>query len=326
MNIKVSVIVPVYGVEKYIERTMLSICNQKFNGYEIIIVDDGTTDRSAMMAEQILEKQVVPYRIIHKRNAGLPSARNEGLRVATGKYVCFIDADDIITEEHLSRLYSCCIRNCLLVAYAPFQITYESNRYGSAPEQRKATIIVREKLLNGFLRREYKIHCCSLLINREYLITNDYKFNEKLRYGEDIDFMWRIFPSLTEIGCTETATYKYLQRQNSLMSNQNIERVLVLIDEFQKTIDALIKKYPQDDEIFRFLRGKTLLAFFRTFAETSSLEVFKNLLVKVEYKKDICRTLLIGNGRIAMLAAVLLASPKLFMITVKAEKWRGKQK
>lgn len=319
MQYKVSVIVPVYGVEKYIDQSLRAICNQEFDDFEIIVVNDGTKDQSMRIVYEILNEVKIPYKIINKENGGLPSARNAGLNEANGEYVCFIDSDDIVLSTHLKDLYQCCKALSSKVAYAPFELTYESDRDGTAEELCAFRKIEHQELLRGFLCRKYKIHCCALLIDRIYLLERKIRFDERLRYGEDIDFMWRLFPTLDKIGYTSRKSYKYLQRENSLMTNQNIDRVIVLLAVFRETVEVNKKMYPKDSRIFKFLYGKAALAFYRTFAESASLELFKELLKKSNYRSNIWRVVFIGNYKISLLALSLLISPKLFLTIVKKE-------
>lgn len=104
MNELISVIVPVYNVEKYSERCIESIINQTYKNLEIILVDDGSPDTCPMICDEYAKKddRIV---VIHKENGGLSDARNAGIEIAKGEYFAFIDSDDYISEEFLSKLY-----------------------------------------------------------------------------------------------------------------------------------------------------------------------------------------------------------------------------
>lgn len=312
----ISVIVPVYGVEKYIEESLRSICVQNIKSMEIIVVNDGTKDSSVEIAKKILKEKNIPYKIIDKENGGLPSARNVGIKEAQGKYVCFIDSDDIISATHLTDLWECCEKNKLIASFAEFQMTTEDARKG-VPKCGEIKIYQHDELLQKFLIRKVKIHCCALLIQREYLLANNILFNEKLRYGEDIDFMWRLFPRLDQVGCTGNETYMYLQRKNSLMTDQNIDRVLVLLEEFKKTVNWLMENYPENNDLFKHLFGKASLAFYRTFAESSDYNLFKELLTKSDYRRSIQSVIGIKEIRINLLAIILVVNPKAFYKVVR---------
>ena len=100
---KVSIVIPVYNVEKYIRQCLESVINQTLKDIEIIIVNDGTKDSSMKIAEEYLSDKRI--KIINKENGGLSSARNAGMRIAQGKYICFIDSDDFIEKNMMEELY-----------------------------------------------------------------------------------------------------------------------------------------------------------------------------------------------------------------------------
>lgn len=317
---KVSVIVPVYKVEKYIEESIRSICEQDYQNIEIILVNDGTPDSSVKLAQKVAANYSITLSVVNKENGGLPSARNAGIKIATGEYICFIDSDDMISVNHIADLVNACNQYKTKVSYADFQLTYESNRCGKDSTHNAASCIAHEVLLRDFLVRKLKIHCCALLIDRQYLLSHNLWFNEKLRYGEDIDFMWRLFPTLDAIAYTGNSTYLYLQRAGSLMTSQSMERVVTLLDIFKITINQLLLEYPYDKKVLKYLYGKAALAFYRTFAETSSYELFIELLQKTNYRKNVWRVIFIGNLRLALLTMTLMISPKLFVVVVKQKK------
>lgn len=310
--LEVSIVMPIYNVQDYIAESVLSVCKQSFKSFELILVDDGSTDDSVRIAVDILKRTDVEYSVIHQENSGLPAARNRGLNCARGKYVCFIDSDDIINSDHLNTLVALCKKHRLIAAYANFEATWLGNRWGTTPHG-ESFLITHEQLLKGFLVRKYKIHCCALLIQRSFLNMKKTRFDERLRYGEDIEFMWRLFPMLPEIGCTGLETYKYLQRDNSLMSVQNVQRVLLLRSVFQNTIFEAIRRYPEDSDILRWVGPKASLAFYHTFAVSSSIRMFQELLKQTNYRdemKSLCR---MKVPRIQAFAVVLLISPRLFV-------------
>jgi len=105
MNELISVVIPVYNVEKYAERCFLSVAAQTYKDFEAILVDDGSTDGSGKLCDEFQQKDS-RFRVLHKKNGGLSSARNAGIRLAKGEYIAFVDSDDIVSPEFLSRLYA----------------------------------------------------------------------------------------------------------------------------------------------------------------------------------------------------------------------------
>ena len=105
-----SIILPIYNVEKYLDRCVESVVNQDFDDYEMILVDDGSTDNCPKICDNYAEKY--PFvKVVHKRNGGLSSARNAGLEVASGKYVFWIDSDDWIQPNTFKTIYNALLKN-----------------------------------------------------------------------------------------------------------------------------------------------------------------------------------------------------------------------
>ena len=107
---KISVIVPVYNVEKYLTKCVDSIMNQTYKDLEIILVDDGSTDNSGKICDEYVKKDK-RFKVIHKKNGGLSDARNVGIKNSTGEYLSFIDSDDYIDNDMIECLYNACIKN-----------------------------------------------------------------------------------------------------------------------------------------------------------------------------------------------------------------------
>jgi glycosyltransferase involved in cell wall biosynthesis len=107
---EISIIVPVYDVEKYLKKCVDSILNQTFKDFELILVDDGSPDNSGAICDQYAEKDS-RVRVIHKENGGLSDARNAGIEVARGKYLGFVDSDDFVNEDMYKQLYTSIIEN-----------------------------------------------------------------------------------------------------------------------------------------------------------------------------------------------------------------------
>ena len=125
---EISIIVPVYKVEKYLKKCVDSILAQTFTDFELILVDDGSPDDSGKICEEYAEKDA-RVRVLHKENGGLSSARNAGIEVAKGKYLGFIDSDDYIAEDMYELLYNTIIKEDADLSICGIYDVYE----GKAP-------------------------------------------------------------------------------------------------------------------------------------------------------------------------------------------------
>ena len=222
-KIKVSVIIPVYNVEKYIRQCLESIINQTLKDIEIIIVNDGTKDNSMKIAEEYLSDKRI--KIINKENGGLSSARNAGMREAQGKYIYFIDSDDFVDKEVLSTLYKNSENGKMDIVFSNF--SYYSDR---TKKEKRAKFIFpfKENINKGYyyLYNGEEINVWNRLYKKEFLEKYNFKFIEGIIY-EDQDFGFKTIMLAEKIKYVENYGYKYrIDREGSIMSSQKQEKSL----------------------------------------------------------------------------------------------------
>ena len=221
-NYKVSVIVPVYNAEEYIGATLDSIINQDFNSYEIIVVDDGSTDQSPEIISEKLTKSTANYRIIRQDNAGVSSARNRGMQEATGEYLVFIDADDYVTGNHLSELYNG------ETDFSMVQFIKKENDKLSTPHRFSTESITCDEFIKKELRMEMPFNFWQLMYKASIIKENSIRFNPNLIYGEDIDFALRALLYGDEVAISNEATYYYIQHSQSAIKTSEYRRFEVI--------------------------------------------------------------------------------------------------
>lgn len=221
-NYKVSVIVPVYNAEEYIGATLDSIINQDFNSYEIIVVDDGSTDQSPEIISEKLTKSTADYRIIRQDNAGVSSARNRGMEDATGEYLVFIDADDYVTGNHLSELYNG------QTDFSMVQFIKKENDKLSTPHRFSTESITCDEFIKKELRMEMPFNFWQLMYKASIIKENSIRFNPNLIYGEDIDFALRALLYGDEVAISNEATYYYIQHSQSAIKTSEYRRFEVI--------------------------------------------------------------------------------------------------
>lgn len=221
-NYKVSVIVPVYNAEEYIGATLDSIINQDFNSYEIIVVDDGSTDQSPEIISEKLTKSTADYRIIRQDNAGVSSARNRGMQEATGEYLVFIDADDYVTGNHLSELYNG------QTDFSMVQFIKKENDKLSTPHRFSTESITCDEFIKKELRMEMPFNFWQLMYKASIIKENNIRFNPNLIYGEDIDFALRALLYGDEVAISNEATYYYIQHSQSAIKTSEYRRFEVI--------------------------------------------------------------------------------------------------
>lgn len=155
----VSVIVPVYNTEKYVKKCILSILNQTYKNIELIVVNDGSTDKSIEVADNLLRNNLNSI-IINQKNKGLSEARNEGIKVATGKYIFLLDSDDYIDSNVITTMVKKSEKEDLDVVIGKYNVVYKNNIIKPSIENLQENIILNnlEALKELFVSGKFHFH------------------------------------------------------------------------------------------------------------------------------------------------------------------------
>lgn len=218
MNNTITVVVPVYNMEQYLEKCIESLLNQTISNYEIILVDDGSTDNSLMMCNNYAQKYSNRIRCIHKDNGGLSSARNAGIKEARGNYIVFPDPDDWVEENYLEVLWTLANEYPDKLPCTGYRVEFNDK---SISQYKDKTILVWERcdsLLHLLVQPCFKGFAWNKLFNINIIRDNQLAFSYDTGNKEDLDFA---FNYLTCSECRGVVfscfseTYHYYQRQGA---------------------------------------------------------------------------------------------------------------
>ena len=226
---EISIIVPVYKVEKYLEKCVNSILEQTFTNFELILVDDGSPDGSGQICDAYatIDKRV---RVIHQKNGGLSAARNAGLEKATGRYVGFIDSDDYIHPQMYEKLYEALQKNKADLSICNY--AYVDNYGNIDSEKQKKDHIITEVLNRerAFEKIDPLVEGYSFYVTAwNKLYKRDLFKNIKFLEGhvhEDEYIVHHIFSLCSKIAIIEDILYMYVQRDGSIMSSVGTQKSL----------------------------------------------------------------------------------------------------
>lgn len=260
---KVSVIVPIYNVEKYITRCACSLFEQTLKEIEFIFVNDGTPDKSIDLLQECINHyplRASQVRIItHEHNKGLPAARNTGLREATGEYIFHCDSDDFIENNMLQCMYHSAIEHNADLVYCDFFITYENNdRKMSNPSYDNIESFVSEGLLGG--RTKYNVW--NKIIKRSVYIDNHISFPSGHAMGEDMTIICAASCCNT-VSHVKEAFYHYIRTNVSAYSYTITDKqVDDIVFNTNRTI-SFLKNNPHNeyDEQIELFKLNTKLPF-----------------------------------------------------------------
>lgn len=158
LNDTVSIIVPIYNKEKYLEKCLDSILGQTYRDLEIILVDDGSTDNSLAICQRYAEKDL-RIKIYHKSNGGVSSARNLGLEKSTGKYISFVDPDDFIHSEFIEQLETMLVQSDAEIAYCKMLDVWEGGGVECLPQITDKVYILDARRYDWFTPAAHKVAC-----------------------------------------------------------------------------------------------------------------------------------------------------------------------
>lgn len=209
----VSVILPVYNKIQYIEKTVSSLLAQSFTDFELLAVDDGSTDGTAALLDRLALADR-HLRVLHKVNGGVSSARNAGLKAAKGEWVVFADGDDAVPTDWLERLYAAVQDSGAdIVISGVTKVSASGEVLGtSAPEA--ARLLTAGELLADFHLLQLSGllgWCVGKLFRKELALNGGVLFDEGLRLAEDLDFFVRLYGKASAIYLLPYAGYLYLQ-------------------------------------------------------------------------------------------------------------------
>lgn len=216
MSPKVSIIIPVYNVEKYLERCINSVSNQSYTDIEIILVDDGSTDNSGMICE-LHAKKDSRIKVIHKKNGGLSDARNAGVAIASGQWISFIDSDDWIEEYFLENLVKEAEKNQCEIVGCSYRKVFEDSEYYSVDNRYNLRIYENDEIMSNLIDNKIQQVVWNKLYKRSLL---EGIFFEKGKYHEDEFWSYQVLAKVSRYVEIDYVGYNYLQRANSIMGEQ----------------------------------------------------------------------------------------------------------
>ena len=241
MGEKISVIVPVYNVEQYLERCVDSIINQTYTNLEIILVNDGSTDNSGKLCDE-LAKRDERIRVIHKENGGLSDARNRGIDESESDLVGFIDSDDYIDSD----MYEVLLKN-LNDTDADLSMCALYDVYNNTPEaqvtNKETWKLSSEQAIKMVMEAKILSVTAVNKLYRKSLFT-DLKF-EVGKIAEDAFIMIKLLDKCEKIVATNEKKYYYVHRENSITTQKFSTKFLNVIEAYEQNSNIILEKYPK---------------------------------------------------------------------------------
>ena len=256
----VSVIVPVYNVENHIKKCIDSIISQTYKNLEIILVDDGSTDKSGRICDEYAEinKRI---KVIHKENGGLSDARNAGINIAKGTYITLVDSDDYIDKEYVEILYNTIIKENADIAITSHKVIYE-NKTTIEKATGEKTVLDPKAVLKRILYDDgIDLSACAKLYKTELFKNIKYP---KGRLFEDAATTYKLIDSCDIIAINSKSTYNYIIREDSITNEKFSMKKMDLIKSTEEMSNYIKQKYP---DLEKAANRRLLYAYFSTLTQ-----------------------------------------------------------
>jgi glycosyltransferase involved in cell wall biosynthesis len=320
---EISIIVPVYNVERYLERCVKSILNQSFSDFELILVDDGSPDNCPQMCDEWAEADA-RIKVIHKENGGLSSARNAGLEIAQGNYIGFVDSDDWIEPDMYAYLYELIQRYKADFAAIDMLITKEETEPVEQPRVKERECNQNELYEIFFRVSQTELHycVCDKLIDRR--VIRDVRFWEGMRF-EDIDFNFKLLKNTAKGVYSNQIKYHYYYNEDGITRNKVVPEDLQLLVIWEN----ISKNCQQDMETYSYYAKMNyeraymgLLGKYAKFGVSEQFETWrdtkKQLLCNLrKYKMDLLKWKMPFSRKLLLL--VMTVSPDIVAVLFRVK-------
>lgn len=239
----VSIIVPAFNVEKYIEKCLSSILEQTYTNIEVIVVDDGSTDKTGQLIDNF-SQQDNRVHVIHKKNAGVSAARNSGIEISTGDYLVFVDGDDFIAKDYVEYMLS-------LIENTGSEFCLSKHCYTKRGEKQTGSEYLEkltpEEATALLLSPKVIVGCWNKIFKRSLIVDNNIWFSTNLFYGEGLTFITTVSQISKSVGVGNRKVY-YYRRNNEVSATtkfdieklRNGERALKTIRENMTVVNERV--------------------------------------------------------------------------------------
>lgn len=235
---KVSVIVPIYNMEQYLMPCVKSLLEQSFEDKEILLVNDGSRDRSLEICNELSQEHPDTVRVINKSNGGLSSARNAGIEAATGEYVCFVDPDDFVETIFLEKMYNTIINSGSDVVACGICVEYVNRNYTITEQVQNEQYYDAKDIGQAVLQLDDSgifNYAWNKMYKKSVLNDNNITFDLDGVPGEDLLFNCKVFKNITGVALIKECLYHYMRRD-----------VVTLVNTYKSNLYEKVKKFNEE--------------------------------------------------------------------------------
>lgn len=275
-DIDVSVIIPCYNAEKNILKVFKSLEQQKYSNFEVIIVNDGSTDKTDNIIRSYLKKSNLNYKYLKQDNYGVSVARNKGIENSCGKYITFLDSDDIYHEYYLELLINMICNKNVDTVYCAYTRDILNINVKEKIDKNKLDIqyLNHKELMKNFMYRKGPCGFFNFIYKKSIINEYNIRFDENTKYGEDLEFVWKYLVHCKDGIFIKGNLYGYYDNPESTVNNINWRitdtlAVIKRVEEYMyKYNDVFIEKFK------KYMYHRTVWAIAKDFSKNGNKQFF----------------------------------------------------
>lgn len=316
-----SIIIPAYNSEKYIEKNLMFLERQTSDNFEVIVVDDGSSDNTCEVSEVCLEKFKINHRVIRcEKNKGQSVARNIGIKHSKGEYLLFLDSDDFV-ESNLVQILESYVCDTPDIVFFDYKRIKSDDSINSRVEQRFEFNKLKLGLdvFYSYKNNEIRLWTGSLIYNKNFLKEKGLKFLEGAHGAEDLNFMFKALLSSNKVKGIEESLVFYYQREDSLTNKPNIYRNITVMKSMEdvvtflkdKNLDENLKTVIEKEFMVEHIMYQ-VLGYLNSETKEDTLRILRDPNVKKYLKKSTLNTNRYGKN-MYIYAKLAGYAPKMFI-------------
>ncbi len=310
----VSVIIPCYNCKEFLGETLDSLENQTQKDFEVVCINDGSTDDTLTYLYEQKEKRNLNLTVIDKENGGVSSARNKGIEAASGEYLLFLDADDIYHKQFIEKMLKPADKHDVVYCRLSRDLDEVRNFTCNAIDYKSET---QENAAYKLLYKmgEYGFYC--YLYNRKIIDEINLRFDETTKRFEDREFNWKYLCHCNTIAWVDAPLYGYRINENSVTAAKATWRTEDGLTAVKRTI-SYVKEHncPLADEIGTYLYARVMWALAKSYSASKRKDLFIRLITEYDVKTCMQRTAKDNSNLVKIASKLYLIHPMLFYYAI----------
>jgi glycosyltransferase involved in cell wall biosynthesis len=313
LPITISIVIPIYKVEKYIEKCISAIIDQSYDFIEIILVNDGSPDESLNIAEKLLQKYKIKYTVLNQKNSGVSVARNLGIAKASGEWVICIDSDDKIDRDMIYKMVNKISEHPEANAiFCDFQVVTVGEEDIGPQWNLEYQVYSSFEAVELFFRREAVLIAPALLVKKEFLQNNFIIYDEDCFFAEDDLYVWKVLTCCEHVIHIKEPLYNYVRHSGSTMTSSSVVKFYSGYTTALEVYKEFIKSPNIPEHYAQMFIPRHVFGILHAAAKVLDYKDFKSLSEKMRTKEFFQTSISLHDLKVRILMKIFHVNERLY--------------